>query len=72
MSSLFYMYKNNCKIIQLIQLSVLQLQELQQQQEQQFRQRHSSLAPEKGRQIGNRNGKENTNGSSIKPPPVIE
>lgn len=37
-----------------------------------FRQRHSSLAPEKGRQIGNRNGKENTNGSSIKPPPVIE
>ena len=34
MSSLFYMYKNNCKIIQLIQLLVLQLQELQQQQEQ--------------------------------------
>ena len=32
--SLFYIYKNNCKIIQLIQLSVLQLQELQQQQEQ--------------------------------------
>ena len=29
MSSLFYMYKNNCKIIQLIQLLVLQLQELQ-------------------------------------------
>ena len=35
MSSLFYMYKNNCKIIQLIQLLVLQLQELQLQQEQQ-------------------------------------
>ena len=33
MSSLFYMYKNNCKIIQLIQLLVLQLQELQLQQE---------------------------------------
>ena len=40
MSSLFYMYKNNCKIIQLIQLLVLQLQELQLQQEQQLR--HSS------------------------------
>ena len=33
-STLFYMYTNNFKIIQLIQLLVLQLQELQQQQEQ--------------------------------------
>ena len=40
MSSLFYMYKNNCKIIQLIRLLVLQLQVLQLQQEQQLR--HSS------------------------------
>ena len=39
-SSLFYMYTNNFKIIQLIQLLVLQLQELQQQQEQQLQ--HSS------------------------------
>ena len=33
MSSLFYMYKNNCKIIQLIQLLVLQLQVLRQQEQ---------------------------------------
>ena len=50
MSSLFYMYTNNFKIIQLIQLLVLQLQELQQQQEQleQMYQQQQAIAQQQG------------------------